>query len=105
MTKSPPPMTVTPDQAFATEYDVAIVGSGVSGAIIARKLGEKGHRVLVIEAGSGRDITVGDYEESVGRFYTTVGKDNNAPYAKNPERADAARLRNPQAARRAASTT
>jgi choline dehydrogenase-like flavoprotein len=82
---SPPPMTIPPETAFATEYDVAIVGSGVSGAVIARQLGAKGHRVLVIEAGSGRDITVADYEENVERFYVTVGKDNNAPYALNPD--------------------
>ncbi|SLN52157.1 GMC family oxidoreductase [Roseisalinus antarcticus] len=82
---SSPPLTIPPEVAFGTEYDVAIVGSGVSGAIIAKRLGAQGFRVLVIEAGSGRDITVSDYAESVERFYTTVGKDNNAPYALNPD--------------------
>jgi len=82
---SPPPRTIPPETAFATDYDVAIVGSGVSGAVIAKQLGSQGFRVLVVEAGSGRDITVSDYDESVERFYTTVGKDNNAPYAVNPD--------------------
>lgn len=78
------PFTISPEAAAGTEYDVVIVGSGVSGAIIARKLGEAGKRVLVVEAGSGRDITVADYEESLNRFYQRPAKDNNAPYAENP---------------------
>jgi choline dehydrogenase-like flavoprotein len=77
-------MTIGPETAYAADYDVAIVGSGVSGALIARQLARKGHRVLVIEAGSGRDITIADYEENVARFHTAVGKDNNAPYPVNP---------------------
>ncbi len=84
-TATPPPRTIPPEVAYDTEYDVAIVGSGVSGAVIAKQLGSQGFRVLVVEAGSGRDITVSDYEESVQRFYTKVGKDNNAPYALNPD--------------------
>lgn len=81
---SPPPRTISAEDAYGTEYDVAIVGSGVSGAVIAKELAAQGLHVLVIESGSGRDITVSDYDESVERFYTTVGKDNNAPYALNP---------------------
>lgn len=69
--------------ASATDYDVVIVGSGVSGSIVARELGENGFRVLVMEAGPGNDITVPDYEKSLERFYTAVSKDNNSPYAKS----------------------
>lgn len=78
------PLTVSPETAQANDYDAVIVGSGVSGAVIAKELALRGHRVLIVESGSGQELTVGDYEESVQRFYSTVGKDNNAAYAQNP---------------------
>ena len=95
------PFTVPPDVAFAASYDVAIVGSGVSGAIIAKTLGARGLKVLVIEAGPGEDVTIGDYTKSVERFYSAVSKDNNAPYAHSrnapmPRDYDAVKLRDGQ---------
>lgn len=75
---------VSPERAGETEYDVVIVGSGVAGSIVANELAQGGHRVLVIEAGPGNDITVADYAERLERFYSAVSKDNNAPYAENP---------------------
>lgn len=92
---------IDPDVAQATEYDVVVIGSGVSGALIAKKLGAQGKSVLVIEAGSGRDITVADYEENVQRFYGAVSKDNNAAYhnARNapmPRDFDTVKLRDGQ---------
>lgn len=77
---------IDPATAAATRFDAVIVGSGVSGALIALQLGQAGHRVLVIEAGSGDDVTVADYERSVQRFYGALSKDNNAAYA-NPRNA------------------
>ncbi|MFN4089493.1 MAG: GMC family oxidoreductase [Alphaproteobacteria bacterium] len=74
------PFTMSPETAFATRFDAVIVGSGVSGALIAKQLGGRGFRVLVVEAGAGNELTVADYEESLERFYTAVEKDNNAPY-------------------------
>lgn len=75
------PFTIPPEVAFANRYDVAIVGSGVSGALIAKSLGARGLKVLVVEAGPGEDVTIADYTKSVERFYSAVSKDNNAPYA------------------------
>lgn len=75
---------ISPERAAETEYDVVIVGSGVAGSIIAKELGQGGHRVLVMEAGPANDITVADYALSLQRFYGAVSKDNNAPYAENP---------------------
>lgn len=69
--------------ASNAEYDVVIVGSGVSGSIIAKELSQDGLRVLVMEAGPGNDVTVRDYEKNLLRFYSEVSKDNNAPYAKS----------------------
>ena len=72
---------VTPEAASATDYDVVIVGSGVSGAIIAKELADAGFHVLVMEAGPANALTVRDYERDLERFYAAVSKDNNAPYA------------------------
>lgn len=77
---------IDPATAAATPFDAVILGSGVSGALIALRLGQAGHRVLVIEAGSGDDVTVAEYDRSVQRFYGAVSKDNNAAYA-NPRNA------------------
>lgn len=75
------PFTIPPEVAFETRYDVAIIGSGVSGALIAKSLAARGLRVIVVEAGPGEDVTIADYTKSVERFYSAVSKDNNAPYA------------------------
>jgi len=75
---------VSPEMAGRTDYDAVVVGSGVSGAIVAKELSGRGYRVLVMEAGTGDDLTVADYEAGVRRFYAAVSKDNNAPYAANP---------------------
>ncbi len=78
---APAPFSIPPQAAYATSYDVAIVGSGVSGALIAKSLGARGLKVIIVEAGPGEDVTVADYTKSVDRFYSAVSKDNNAPYA------------------------
>lgn len=65
-------------------YDAVIVGAGISGALIAHELGRAGKRVLVIEAGPSEDPTRGGYERYLYRFYETALKDNQSPYAHNP---------------------
>ncbi len=75
-----PPSVLSAEIASGSDYDVIIVGSGVSGAIIAKTLGRKDLRVLILEAGSGKDVTIGDYEESLQRFYGATVKDNNSAY-------------------------
>ena len=77
------PFLIDPEATAATEYDVVVVGSGVSGSIIAMELGRAGFRVLVMEAGAENDITVRDYQANLERFYAAVSKDNNAPYPMN----------------------
>ena len=78
------PYIVDLQSAKQTQYDVVIIGSGVSGSIIAKNLAEQGKLVLVVEAGPGEDISLNGYEENVERFYTATDKDGNSPYAKNP---------------------
>jgi len=65
-------------------YDLVIVGSGVSGAILANEVSRAGFSVLVLEAGPGNDHTIAEYETYLSRFYGAASKDNNAPYPINP---------------------
>lgn len=69
-----------------TVYDAVIVGAGVSGAIIANELVQKSKnvRVLVIEAGTGDDLSMSGYDTYINRFYSTVFKGSNSPYRPNP---------------------
>jgi choline dehydrogenase-like flavoprotein len=78
------------DCARASEeyYDAVIVGSGISGAIIADQLRRAGKRVLILEAGFGEDLTVRRYDEYLTRFYGSTRKDNNCPYPPNPNAGD-----------------
>jgi choline dehydrogenase-like flavoprotein len=65
------------------EFDAVIVGTGISGAVIALELSQKKKRVLMIEAGPGEDITLNNYLGYVERFYGAFTKDSQAPYPVN----------------------
>ena len=75
--------TINHKTASETLYDVVIVGSGVSGAIIAHELSRQDLRVLVLEAGPGGDMTLSGYDNYLSTFYSAVSKDSNSPYAHN----------------------
>jgi choline dehydrogenase-like flavoprotein len=64
-------------------YDAVIVGSGISGAIIANELSRQGKRVLILEAGPGGDRTLSGYQEYLSRYFATAYKDNQSPYPPN----------------------
>lgn len=66
-----------------TVYDAVVVGSGVSGSIIALELGRQGFRVLILEAGPGHDLSILGYQTYLNRFYTATSKDSNSPFALN----------------------
>ena len=87
-----------PEAAAGVLYDAVIVGSGISGSIIAYQLSRAGHRVLILEAGPAEDRTIPGYEDYLSRFYASVAKDNQAPYPQNadapmPRSTDAMRVR------------
>ncbi len=59
------------------QYDVVIVGAGVSGNLIAKELGLAGKKVLILEAG----LRVPDSrEEYMENFYLALAKVPEAPY-------------------------
>ena len=70
------------DPAAASDvlYDAVIVGGGISGALVASRLSAAGKRVLILEAGPAEDLTLRGYEACLDRFYSSAGKDNQAPY-------------------------
>src|SRR5436190_490847 len=59
------------------QYDVVIVGAGVSGNLIAKQLGLAGKKVLILEAG----LPVPDSrEEYMENFFLALAKTPEAPY-------------------------
>jgi choline dehydrogenase-like flavoprotein len=73
------------------EWDVAIVGSGFAGALIANDLGKRRKKVILLEAGEGIPPNINDY---MRRFYSASAKVPESPYT--PEISDAdGRLRDP----------
>ena len=83
--------------AASVDYDALVVGSGVSGAIVARSLAEKGLRVLVVEAGPGDELSVADYESYLVRFYGAAAKDNliGSEQGRRSDRRRAAEVKEP----------
>ena len=59
------------------QCDVAIVGSGIAGALIALRLGAAGKKVVILEAGAGLPPDTNAYMK---RFYTAVSKVPEIPY-------------------------
>ena len=61
----------------STQYDVVIVGAGVSGNLIAKQLGLAGKKVLILEAGLAVPDSREDY---MNNFYLALAKTPEAPY-------------------------
>ena len=58
-------------------WDVAIVGSGFAGALIANKLGKRRISVIILEAGAGIPPNINEY---MTRFYSATAKVPESPY-------------------------
>jgi choline dehydrogenase-like flavoprotein len=65
------------------EWDVAIVGAGFAGALIANELGKRRRKVVILEAGAGIPPNINDY---MRRFYSASAKVPESPYT--PEISD-----------------
>ncbi|MCX2729275.1 hypothetical protein OOZ19_03410 [Saccharopolyspora sp. NFXS83] len=70
--------------AEGQHYDAVIVGSGVYGSLVAKRLGERGWRVLVLEAGTTAAASWEGYTEAVRGFRAALTKSPNSPYLPNP---------------------
>jgi glucose dehydrogenase len=58
-------------------FDALIVGSGISGVLIAKRLGQANKRVLILEAGQSLPPDINDY---MNRFFTATAKVPESPY-------------------------
>jgi len=67
------------------DYDVAIVGAGPVGAILAGQLAQAGARVLVLEAGVAAGRTWPEYQASVEQYQAAGIKVPNTPYYSTQE--------------------
>jgi choline dehydrogenase-like flavoprotein len=61
-------------------FDVVIVGAGVAGALVAKRLTHAGLRVLVLEAGSASAWSFDGYLKHVERFYAATAKSPESPW-------------------------
>ena len=70
-----------------SEYDVVIVGGGITGAMVAKTLIDKGgdkiQKVLILEAGRDTGYTAEGYRSYVDNYYQSTMKVPNSPYPIN----------------------
>lgn len=69
---------------MTSDYDVVIVGAGITGAIIAKQLAAPGRKVLVIEAGTDLARSFSGYQQQLQTFYGATFKTPESPYEYNP---------------------
>lgn len=64
--------------------DVVVVGAGVAGAIIARRLAAAGADVVVLEAGEATGLTWESYQSNIRRFLAAPAKVPNSAWPNSP---------------------
>ena len=86
-------MQNVPPHAIADkEFDVVVVGGGVAGALVAKRMSHAGRTVLLLEAGTGeenRDTEFSEYLGYVNTFYAADIKIPQAPFPVNPNASEA----------------
>ncbi|MFI0923854.1 GMC family oxidoreductase [Streptomyces sp. NPDC021012] len=68
-----------------TRYDVIVVGAGVAGSLVAHRLGRRGRRVLVLEAGAADPGGRGPAADPLTAYLTAAGRLPGSPYRPRPE--------------------
>src|SRR5580692_11121404 len=66
-----------PPKPQQPHYDAIIVGSGVAGALVAKRLGSAGKKVLILEAGPAALTNLNAYMK---QFYSAWTKVPESPY-------------------------
>lgn len=64
-------------------FDVVIVGAGISGALVANELSKAGKKVLILEAGIENGLSSETYRDYLNIFYQNPIKVPNSPYPNN----------------------
>ncbi|MFI1800285.1 GMC family oxidoreductase [Streptomyces sp. NPDC020379] len=64
-------------------HDVIVVGAGLAGTLVAKELGDRGWRVLVLEAGTDTLSTWPGQLDALDTFYSASAKVPNSPYRAN----------------------
>lgn len=75
---------ISPKQAAQRVYDVIIVGGGIMGSIVARRLSQSGHSCLIVEAGKGGGARYTGYLDYLDTYHKANAKIPNSPYPSNP---------------------
>ena len=66
------------------DCDVLIVGAGIAGAILARRLADAGQQVVVLEAGEATGRTWADYQSNIATMLASPAKVPNAGWTNSP---------------------
>jgi choline dehydrogenase-like flavoprotein len=66
------------------QYDVVVVGGGVAGALVAKRLTHAKMRVLLLEAGPGTPARFDGYAKHLEHFYATAVKGPESPWPASP---------------------
>lgn len=67
------------------DFDVVVVGAGISGAITANELAKKGYSVLILEAGVKKSNNYESYLFYLETYYKNQIKIPNSPFPNNPD--------------------
>ena len=65
-------------------FSAVVVGSGVAGAIVAKELGLRGFRVLVLEAGLESPMDDAGFRGHVRSYLAAPARGPNSPFPRNP---------------------
>uniref|UniRef100_UPI003F497947 FAD-dependent oxidoreductase n=1 Tax=Cupriavidus yeoncheonensis TaxID=1462994 RepID=UPI003F497947 len=75
---------VSASEAAQRTYDLVVIGGGLTGALVARRVARAGRRVLILEAGPGAAASYTGYQQYLNNYYRALAKIPEAPFPSNP---------------------